>query len=334
MSSLDNVLFTYYIKDSLSGIICFHVDDILWAGTETFAVNVIGPLTKQFLIGSESTSPFKYIGVNLSQENDAILLNQKDYIMSLETLKVDLKSKTRNSDSSDNEKDKFRALVGQLNWVSTQTRPDISFDVCELSSILEKAKIDDLLRANKVVKYLRSKVVKLQYPKLNNTSQVSIECYCDASFGNLERGGSQGGYIIFIADEYGNKCPVTWQSRRLRRVVKSTLAAETLALLDAAEAGVYIANLFAEIMNTPVSSLLVKCYVDNKSLVEALYSTKAIEDKQLRINMAVLRDMLAKADVYSVSWIQSSRQLANVLTKRGACPSSLLASIGIVSYSC
>lgn len=47
-------------------------------------------------------------------------------------------------------------------------------------------------------------------------------------------------------DDIGRRCPVTWQSRRIRRVVKSTLAAETLALLDSAEAGLYVARMLAE----------------------------------------------------------------------------------------
>ena len=69
---------------------------------------------------------------------------------------------------------------------------------------------------------------------------------------------------------------------------------------------------------------LVKCYVDNKSLVENLYSTKLVEDKQLRINIAVIRDMLERRDLSEVCWVQSARQIANVLTKRGASTELLL----------
>ena len=78
--------------------------------------------------------------------------------------------------------------------------------------------------------------------------QLTVECYSDASFGNLAGGGSQGGYIIFLSDPDGSRCPLSWQSRKVCRVVKSTLAAETLALLDAAEAGVYLANLITEVV--------------------------------------------------------------------------------------
>ena len=52
----------------------------------------------------------------------------------------------------------------------------------------------------------------------------------------LTQGGSQGGYILFVSDPCGNKSLVSWQSQKVRRVVKSTLA-ETLALLDVRNIG-------------------------------------------------------------------------------------------------
>jgi hypothetical protein len=329
MCSVDQALFYWFDKGVFSGIICIHVDDFCWAGTESFERLIIQSLRKQFLVGSHSTRTFKYIGVHLVQEeNGDICLDQCDYIASLDPIHSNaLKNLDRTVYLSQSQMNDYRALVGQLNWVATQTRPDIAFDVCQLSSVFDKAKVDDLLRANKVVKKIKSECVTLRYPRLGDLKDCSIECYSDASFGNLDNGGSQGGYVVFIVDRCGRKCPVTWQSRRVRRVVKSTLAAETLALLDSSEAGVYIGRLLAGILNVPTSVFPVKCFVDNRSLVDALYSTKAVEDKYLRINVAVLRDMLSKRDLASISWVRSTHQLANVLTKRGASGASLLAAI-------
>ena len=161
---------------------------------------------------------------------------------------------------------------------------------------------------------------------MRNFEQLTIECYSDASFGNLPGGGSQGGYIILLSDSDGNRCPMSWRSHKVRRVVRSTLAAETLALLDAAEAGVYLAGLITELvcLQTPP---LVRCFVDNKSLVDNLYSTKLVEDKQLRINIAVIKDMIERKDLSEVCWVQSARQIANALTKRGASPELLLSAV-------
>ena len=185
--------------------------------------------------------------------------------------------KYRQNEVVTDEKQKMQSVVGQLNWLSTQTRPDISFDICDMSSKLSCATVDDLLYLNKVIKKVKNQEVTLKFSKLIDLSTLAVECYSDASFGNLMNGGSQGGYVIFITDQYSKRNVVSWQSKRIRRVVKSTLAAETMPLLDAAEAGIYIATLIAQALN--MSAPLVKCYVDNKSLVDAVLSSTNVEDK-------------------------------------------------------
>ena len=62
----------------------------------------------------------------------------------------------------------------------------------------------------------------------------------------MDDGGSQGGYLIFSSDGQGNRNSISWQSRRVKRVVKYTLAAEALALVDAAQVGVFLAHLVSE----------------------------------------------------------------------------------------
>ena len=40
-----------------------------------------------------------------------------------------------------------------------------------------------------------------------------------------------------------------WQSKKIHRMVKSTMAAETLALVDAAEASCWLSNLISELLS-------------------------------------------------------------------------------------
>ena len=128
----------------------------------------------------------------------------------------------RSDKLADDEKKEYRALVGQLNWIATQTRPDILFEVCLLSSVFDTATVEDLLHANKLVRKVKASQVTLKFPKLQS-EEISVECFSDASFGNLNNVGSQGGYVVFLSDGDGNKCPISWQSKCVRRVVKSTL---------------------------------------------------------------------------------------------------------------
>ena len=64
-------------------------------------------------------------------------------------------------------------------------------------------------------------------------------------------------------------------------------------------------------------------FVDNKSLVEAIYSTKLVSDKSLRIDIGAIKQML-KSNIEQVKWVPGDSQLANCLTKKGASGEQLL----------
>ena len=75
----------------------------------------------------------------------------------------------------------------------------------------------------------------------------------------------------------------------------------------------------------------IHCFVDNKSLVDTLYSSHKVEEKRLRVDMAVFQDMMGRGEVSSVSWVDTEGQLANCLTKRGASAVRLMEVISPVS---
>lgn len=66
----------------------------------------------------------------------------------------------------------------------------------------------------------------------------------------------------------------------------------------------------------------ITAFVDNKSVVEALKSTKMVDDKRLRIDIAAIKEI--KNNNVLVKWIPGKVQLANCLTKRGADGMQLL----------
>ena len=53
-----------------------------------------------------------------------------------------------------------------------------------------------------------------------------------------------------------------------------------------------------------------------------------MEDRRLRIDIAVLRNMLERGEVEEVSWVDTSLQLADCLTKKGASSRQLRAAVG------
>ena len=62
---------------------------------------------------------------------------------------------------------------------------------------------------------------------------------------------------------------------------------------------------------------------DNKSLHDALLSSKQVNDQRLRIDISVVDDMLARSELERVIWVSGANQLADALTKKGVSPYKL-----------
>ena len=52
---------------------------------------------------------------------------------------------------NEDEETQLRTLIGQLNWIASQTRPDLSHYVLQLSMKVNKATAKTLILANKTV---------------------------------------------------------------------------------------------------------------------------------------------------------------------------------------
>ena len=212
-------------------------------------------------------------------------------------------------------------------WISSQTRPDIAFDICQLGTSFKNSGEQDIKYVNKVLTHLKQDSVQIKYKQLGKDDNLKLIIYADASRRNLSDGGSQLGYLIFLVGENQKFCLVNWQSKRIKRVVRSSLSAETLALSDAIDDRVSIAELISELLFNGSKQILIEVYTDSKSLFDALNSKKNVTEKRLRIDIALLREIMDPKIITKLHCIDSKSQLANALTKKGACTKELLGTI-------
>ena len=125
---------------------------------------------------------------------------------------------------------------------------------------------------------------------------------------------------MLVGDD--GKCSLlNWQSKRIKRVVRSTLTTETLALSDAVDDGIYISEIVSELLFNGTKSLPIEMYTNSKSLFDAIKSKKNVLEKRLRIDIAMLREMFERKIITNIHNI--SNQLANALTKKGATTKEL-----------
>ena len=321
VSNVDPAIFYWHDTNGLAGILAVHVDDFLWAGSKAFETIIIR-IRKMFNVGKEACNSFKYIGLELSQNDEKIILSQKDYTAMLKVVSVD-KNREKTSPLSANEQSILRSKVGQLLWLSKQSRPDIAFDVTMLASRLHVGTIEDIMTLNKIIRKVQAENVCLNFHDLGK--DVELLLFSDASHGNLANDGSQGGHVVFLKGKNGKINPVTWQSKKIRRIARSTMASEALALMDGIDCVTSIGMLLNELLyNNGKTIVPIKCYVDNNDLFEAIHSKKDVSERRLRREVNIIKELIKNKDIDNVYWIPTKNQLADVLTKRGASTHNIL----------
>lgn len=267
-SIVDGALF--HLRDPSNGKVCasliVHVDDLMVAGDDSkLALDTIQRLHKRFPFGTwqtviEETAGVTYCGKEIkvtgSGNEQHIVLSQNGFIDGrLESIEV---SKTRMKELDDratpDELTDYRSAVGSLQWLATQSRPDIAFEVNQMQKRVKDLRVHDLLRANRCIKEVKQ---ERQDMKFFNLGETEIVVFHDASLFNsvgveisdrdaddiLMTGRekklvySQKGALIgliskgSITQPGGTKMNVLdWKSTTNKRVVESSLAAEKLML--------------------------------------------------------------------------------------------------------
>jgi hypothetical protein len=324
-SQLDPTVFYYKGENgAIQGVLVSHIDDFLHGGSDLFENDIMKKLRDRFLAGKIAEDQFQYVGFQIKQMGDCIIVDQNHYVDGLTVEKLDAKRLAQRQDVLENsEHTMLRSMAGKLNWVVQGTRPDLAYQLVEISMKFKNAIITDLNNAFKAIRHVKNSKCEILFPDLGRSSQWTLVAFSDASHANLCDGiSSMMGYLVLLVGTNKRCCPLSWSGNKIRRVVRSTIAAETLSLQAALEDSIYLKSLIQELIDI---SIPIIAFVDNKSVIEALHSTKLVDDKRLRIDIGSLKQLLNRKEVEAIRWCPGNLQIANCLTKRGASNVELLA---------
>ena len=304
-NSLDEGLFFAKSKTTgeLIGIIACHVDDLLFGGTDEFHLQVIKPLRVALEFGTENSGAFTFIGMHVTQHTEmSITLDQLTFAASISPIELSPgHQQTKKAHLTDEERTQFCVTIGQFNWLATVSHPEISFDVCQASSRVWDAAVSDMFEVNKVIYKVKKEQAYIHFPKLT-LSSVHLRVYSDASFNNLPDGSSKEGFLVLISDS-SNKCsPISWPSNCIKGVVRSTLAAETLALNDGCDTAFFASKLSCSILSSVGTELRIVAVTDNQSAVDAIRFSSLISDRRLHAEMSALCQYQASLQVDFQQW--------------------------------
>ena len=120
-------------------------------------------------------------------------------------------------------KTELKRLMSQMVWVSTQTRPDVAFDMCWISNTRKFPKVKLLSEANKPLQKLKSRTCSITFPQLGKPSDLNIIYYADATYTSLEDGSLQSGFIIFVCGVMNRMAPICRLSKNLTNKISIKL---------------------------------------------------------------------------------------------------------------
>ena len=255
----------------LVALMIVHVDDVMvCCDGSGYAKEVVEKLHKRFPFGTwqrvcDQPSGINYCGKEIKVEEEAgekrIILSQNGFVDGrLETMEVSAGRRSQpESCATPEELSNYRSVVGSLQWVVTQTRPDMAFEVNQLQKRVADLRVHDLLRANKAVKEVAQHRLQLVFRDLGPDAELIA--YSDAglysSLGvelqereaeDLLQSGkekrlvySQKGAVIGFVRRGATEVEscrahmnlVDWKSSMNKRVIESSFAAETHAALMA-----------------------------------------------------------------------------------------------------
>ncbi len=217
----------------------------------------------------------------------------------------------------------YRSIVGMLLYLSTNTRPDITFAVSQVARFNHSPKKSHASAIKTIVRYLHRTADKGTI--VTPTGDLSLDCYVDADFAGLHgrdpdhsntSAKSRTGYIITLGG-----CPILWKSQLQTEISLSTLESEYSALSASMRTLLPLRDLLGEICKEltlpPDFKSTIRCRVfedNNGALMLATKQRITNRTKYFLVKWHFFWHHVRNGDV-EVLKIATTDQLADYLTK-------------------
>ena len=263
------------------------------------------------------------------KENYSVEVDQAHYLDIMEEIPLTKeRRKDEDADATPEEVHEYRSLVGCLRWLADGTRPDLSVQSSMLASLITILKVKDIIWCNKVLREAnKRKDTKLVFKGTKKLDSVEVQGFGDAAFQNLPNGRTQGGTMVVLAT-YENQCvPILWKSRKVVRVVKSTLAREVITAGKTMDFAMSIRDMWYELRwnirplrsgtwDDRIQEVPLGIWCDANSVITYVNSlTRLPEERRLVADFLVLTEALETGDLAWLRHCKDPENIADGLTK-------------------
>ncbi|CAE7382490.1 unnamed protein product [Symbiodinium sp. CCMP2592] len=309
-----------------TGLVLLYVDDILLAGPLWLVTALAATISAKWKTSELDLLSFdhdiRFLGCEIAtnEEFSAIYLHQRPYIE--EILRHHGTEQTEQSPiqapkewvtfeafegedrGSDDEVKQAQKACGELLWIAQRSRPDISFVVCAMGSLLTRA----APRCLRIAARLRSYLQRTKHLALSlrpTTSDFAV--YTDSSFAPEGSRSHSGMVAVWMG------APICWRSARQPFVCLSTAECELLAATEGLVIGKSIAAVVRE-MHKDLGHISLR--IDNQAAITLAKpsSSTSWRTRHLRVRAAYIHEQIL-TDQVSVVYVPGSNQWADLLTK-------------------
>lgn len=245
-------------------------------------------------IGKAQTDTFHHVGIEIHRRDEGtVTLSQQQYIRATAGSPKGIRGNAKPTRD-----DAIRSLIGALMWIACISRPDIA---SEVSMLAAETPMDwqTAKKANKCLRYLQvSNDVALSYSQLSKKRCIVV--YADAAFQNLPSHRSLGGCMVGLMDHpdsfnqhTSSTVPIqliAWKSNAIRRVTKSTFAAELLNQTTMLDYAIWIQQLYEAMSGVRLDVILL---TDCQNVRDHVHSLRNMPtEKRMASEVALLREAL------------------------------------------
>ena len=341
-SRLDPCLMMLRSNEQIVGIMGLHVDDTAIGGFGSVFEESVKQLRTRFPYRKWRVGEGEFCGAWYKQAGDgSIEMCMSSFVDKIRPINV-----PKNSQSEDKlnpaQIKVLRAVNGSLNWLSSQSRPDLAVQTSLCQQSFPNPCMQDFRRANQAIRRAKQeRQLGIRFCSIP-VEDLTLVCHSDAAWANVGT-HTQAGYVVAFTDsklQEGHEVawnPAAWKSYRLIRAVSSTLAAESQALSTASGTVEWLLLLLSEILDGPLNirecrQVLQKrkpiLVTDCKSLYDHLHSPSSptsIEDRRTSIDVVIIRESCRAMKAF-LRWVPTDRMLADAFTKDAGDPMDLLRS--------
>ncbi|KAD4586372.1 hypothetical protein E3N88_23973 [Mikania micrantha] len=305
-------------KPNLMLIVGVYVDDLIVTGSSEKSIQEFKKKMMSIFEMSDLGMLSYYLGIEVTQKEDAILLTQQGYankileaahLENCNSTQFPMDSKlqlTKDEHGKPVNATNYRRIVGSLRYL-INTRPDLSYSVGVVSKFMQDPKECHLAAIKLILRYVKGTIgYGLKYSRGGDGRLVG---YSDSSHGtDVEDRRSTTGLAFYYS---GNL--ITWASQKQRTMALSSCEAEFMAATAVACQGLWLRNLVSDFLD--VKAQKVQLLVDNESAIALMKNpifhgrSKHIDTKYHFICECVEQDQ-----VY-VEHVSGEMQKADILTK-------------------